>query len=458
VKCSSLKTFNALEKDFCKAQVSDNVIEYIRFQVSFMIMSYHSFLLRFFVVVLAFGACIQANQSVAQTLDVQKIRAGAHPDKVRLVIETNQAPKFRSFTLSDPYRLVIDLPEFQWKADTQPDLGAFGVNHVRYGTLKDGVSRLVLEMKEPTVLHGAFVLPQTPDKPYRLVVDYKTVSTSDYVHHKGKILGDLDVDDAAGLAKLEAQKTEVISKAKPTPPKPKVRSIVRKSLIVLDPGHGGNDPGAVGAGKAYEKVVVLALAKELKKQLEASGRYQVKMTREDDTYIRLRDRVKFARMHDADLFVSIHADSINKSHVSGVSVYTLSENASDKQSAKLAARENRSDIIAGVDLSVEDEDVFNILMDLAMRDTMNQSKFFANKMVSGLKGSGIRMLENPHRYAGFAVLKSPDVPSILIEAGFMSNRNEAAKLMRSDYRRKIAKAVKGGIDSYFEYVDKNAQN
>lgn len=392
-------------------------------------------------------------QSQATALEVQNIRAGTHPDKIRLVIDTSHSPKFRSFTLSDPYRLVVDMPEFAWKAAEQPNLTAFGVQHVRYGKLKDGVSRLVLEMKKPTALKGAFVLPQTADKPHRLVVDYHSVSAADYMHHKGKILGDFNVEGDTQAVTASAQKPQ------PTPQvKPEKRAIAEKPLIVLDPGHGGQDPGAIGANKSYEKTVVLALSKELKKQLEASGRYRVKMTREDDTYIRLRDRVKFARKHKADLFVSVHADSINKPHISGVSVYTLSEKASDKQTARLAARENRSDIIAGVDLDVEDEDVFNILMDLAMRDTMNQSKFFANTMVSGLKSSGIRMLENPHRYAGFAVLKAPDVPSILLEAGFMSNRNEAAKLIRSDYRRKIATAIKGGIDSYFEYVDKNAQN
>ena len=189
--------------------------------------------------------------------------------------------------------------------------------------------------------------------------------------------------------------------------------------------------------------------------LESTGRYEVHLTRHNDTYLRLYKRVDFARNKKADLFISLHADSIGKSNVRGASIYTLSEKASDAQTARLAERENRADLIAGVDLSHEDEQVANILVDLAMRDTMNQSNFFAGTLLDRMRSSNIRILEKPLRHAGFAVLKAPDVPSVLIEIGFMSNKYEAEQLARPAYRDQIGRALVSGIDSNFEKIRRN---
>jgi len=230
---------------------------------------------------------------------------------------------------------------------------------------------------------------------------------------------------------------------------------LRKKIIVIDAGHGGNDPGALGAGRLKEKNITLAASRELKRQLEKTGKFKVYLTRDNDRYIKLYKRVAIARMRKADLFLSLHADSIDKPNVRGASIYTLSDKASDKQTAKLAARENQSDLIAGVDLTHEDKDVANILLDLAMRDTMNQSKFFANTVVDQMRRNGVRILERPHRYAGFAVLKAPDVPSVLFEMGFMSNRSEARLLNTTEYRQKIASALVDSIKAYFEKVRQN---
>jgi N-acetylmuramoyl-L-alanine amidase len=229
-------------------------------------------------------------------------------------------------------------------------------------------------------------------------------------------------------------------------------------VVVIDPGHGGQDPGALAAGGIYEKTVTLAAAKQLKQKLEESGRYQVFLTRDRDVFVKLGDRVKIARKHKADLFVSIHADSIDKSDVRGMSIYTLSNTASDSQTEKLAARENKADLIGGVDLSHEDKDVANILIDLVMRDTMNQSKFFANTIVTQMNKAGVKTLERPHRFAGFAVLKAADIPSVLIEIGFMSNPKEARALNSPEYRHKITKAIQAGVDAYFDKVQKNNKN
>jgi len=401
----------------------------------------------------AFSFGLWAGQAVpAQALEVDQVRFGVHPGKTRLVLDLSDVSDYRVFTLSEPYRLVIDLPHFDWRAGQfNAAMGSKAVKDMRHGHLKPGISRIVFDLNGPIDLRSAFVLPAQVGKPDRLVIDYAPSDAATFAAQKGKILGTLEASTASTSASGESRTASAVT------PAAKPAQKTRKPLIIIDPGHGGVDPGAVGARKTHEKNVVLALAKELKKQLAATGKYRVMMTREDDRFIKLWNRVKFAREHEADLFVSVHADSIGKSNVSGASVYTLSETASDAQTAKLAARENRADLIAGIDLTHEDKEVTNILVDLAMRDTMNQSKFFANTLVGSLRKNGVKILDNPHRYAGFAVLKAPDVPSVLIEAGFMSNRQEEKLLNSHAHRTKIARGIKDGINAYFVQVAKNSR-
>lgn len=220
-----------------------------------------------------------------------------------------------------------------------------------------------------------------------------------------------------------------------------------KPMIVIDAGHGGVDPGALGDG-VMEKNVTLAVALTLKKELLATGRYRVKLTRETDVYIPLRDRFKVARDNGADLFISLHADSHNDPLMRGASVYTLSETASDAEAADLANQENKSDIIAGVDLSKQSGMVTDILIDLAQRDTINQSNTFAVDLVSELKSDTL-MLEHSHRSAGFAVLKAPDVPSVLIEMGYISSAKDQALLTDKPHQGRLAKSIRRAIDDYF---------
>ncbi|MCB9987785.1 MAG: N-acetylmuramoyl-L-alanine amidase [Rhodospirillales bacterium] len=409
----------------------------------------------------------------ARALSIDGIRFGAHPDKTRLVVDLSEKTDFRAFVLADPYRMVVDLPDFDWQAGAIAKPVGGAVKDVRQGRLKPGVSRIVVDMAGPVVIRSAFILPQDRDHPHRLVLDFSSANQDEFLQYKGRLLGNLDVDNVTPVmasnmavssmpqeAGNQAQKTIKTAGGMIVPPhKPPLPDGIpprtEKPIIVIDPGHGGTDPGAVGANGVFEKHVTLAMAKELKRQLEATGRYTVHLTRDTDTYIRLHKRVAYARKRNADLFVSLHADSIDKSNVRGASIYTLSEKASDAQTERLAARENRADLIAGVDLSVEDETVASILVDLAMRDTMNQSKFLANTMVVTMKSSSVKTLENPHRYAGFAVLKAPDIPSVLVEMGFMSNRQEAQMLNQTDYRRKIAGSLREGIEAYFRKVQKN---
>ena len=218
--------------------------------------------------------------------------------------------------------------------------------------------------------------------------------------------------------------------------------------MVLDPGHGGADPGTIGASGVYEKTVTLATAKELKKILIKSGSYRVVLTRNGDSFMRLSNRVAVARTAAADLFLSLHADAIKKRNVRGASVYTLSETASDAEAAALAAKENKADIIGGVGLEDESEEVTSILIDLVQRETMNLSAGFANLALPEL-GKHVKILRNGHRFAGFAVLKAPDVPSVLVEMGYLSNRRDERMLANEKGRRPIAEALARAIDRYF---------
>ena len=385
--------------------------------------------------------------TASYALEVKKIRFGEHPDKVRMVLDISNISDYRAFILSDPYRMVIDLPTFNWTAGNINRPKHTMIKDVRQGKLDAGISRIVFDLDRPVIIETAFLLPKQGAKENRIVIDYKSATKQEFNNYKKNIHGT-----------LKAQDYQTHNPNIPIPPSNSARppiTLREKPTIILDPGHGGQDPGAIGHNRIYEKNVVLSLAKQLKKSLLASGKYNVLMTRESDVFIRLKNRVKFARKHGGDLFISLHADSIHKPSVHGTSVYTLSKKSSDAQTEKLAEKENQADLIGGVGLSVEDEQVAFILGDFLMNETMNQSKFFANTLVEKLKSKRIYTLQNPHRYAGFAVLKAPDIPSILIEAGFMSNKKEANLLNKASHRQKMASAIHAGIDSYFSSIYEN---
>ncbi len=430
----------------------------------------------FFLLAILFAGFSQ-NARADIPLAVNSLRIGTHPDATRLVLELSRKAEFRAFMLQNPTRLVLDLPTFDWRAQMpKPPPGSM-VGAIRNGLLQPGISRIVVDIAEPAILKSAFFLPAGSGISDRVVIDFARANGPLPTGNE-QMFGSLSAappkfqlepqikpqpKSFAGEIKLEQQSHSLQTPAAYIPDEPPASFNNKttkgpKPMIVIDAGHGGDDPGALGAEGAKEKNVTLAAAQELKKQLEATGRYRVHLTRSTDIFIKLQDRVAIGRKQGADLFISLHADSIDKPGVSGASIYTLSNKASDAQTAKLAARENQADLIAGVDLSHEDKEVANILIDLAMRDTMNQSKFFANTIVREAGRGGIQMLEKPHRFAGFAVLKAPDVPSVLIEMGFMSNRREVNQLSSPEYRKKIAGAIVRGIDGYFSKVQKSGQN
>lgn len=432
--------------------------------------------MRFFLLLMSFlliSGVVAQNATAQQGLSVNSLRIGTHPDKTRLVLELSSRVDFRAFMLPSPPRLVIDLPAFDWRAGQPgPPPGSL-VGTIRHGVLQPGVSRIVVDLDTQATLKSAFFLPSGPGVSDRVVIDFSRAPKG-WSPSQERMFGSLSsqtpqfdlqpqskpYEKPSGTLQLPPQKPVDRETKTVVPDMPPVVKAHKgpKPMIVIDAGHGGDDPGAIGANGAKEKTVTLAAAKELKEKLEGTGRYRVHLTRSGDKFIKLQERVLIGRKQGADLFISLHADSIDKPGVSGASIYTLSNTASDAQTAKLAARENRADLIAGIDLSHEDKEVANILIDLTMRDTMNQSKFFANTVVKQAQRQGIKLLEKPHRFAGFAVLKAPDVPSVLIEMGFMSNRNEVNQLSSPAYRAKIVNAVAGGVDAYFTKIHKNGQN
>ena len=369
---------------------------------------------------------------------VTAVRLGEHPDKTRFVMEMTEAPRYRVFTLPDPFRVVIDLPEVDWRPGQDLPGGDGGLlTAMRFGLFAPGTSRVVLDMRGPVKIKSLFVIAPEGRFPYRLVIDIAAVSRAAYL--------------AGG------RKPPILS-AKPLAPPRRAEGLARapkaddRPTIVIDPGHGGVDPGALSITGANEKVIALAYAKELERRLKASGKYRVVMTRRQDIFIKLSDRREIAQRHNAALFISLHANKHHLARIRGASVYTLSEEASDAEARKLAARENTADIVAGIDLVGQPEVVGDILRDLVQRETMNLSKQFANMLVKEL-GQVTKLLRNTHRFAGFAVLKSPVVPSVLLEVGYLSNKAEERLLRTAKHRATIVGATHKAIDRYFEWQE-----
>ena len=352
--------------------------------------------------------------------------------RTRFIADLSKKVDVNVFSLADPYRVIVDLPEVSFQMPEGLGSEKRGlVTGYRYGMFAPGKSRIVIDVSGPFLVDKAFVLEARPDQPARLVVDL--VAT----------------DRTTFLAKLRAARSPIVGSISQSKPQAQPASAA-KPVIILDPGHGGIDPGTASADGVTEKEVVLAFAKTLRQKLEAKGDYQVYLTREGDTFLALRERVEFAQSKGANLFVSIHADSFPKhaNEASGATVYTLSEQATDDEAKELAAKENFSDAIAGVELPTDrDEVVANILIDLAQRETQNRSIVFARSVVGEMNAAELH--RKSLKSAGFRVLKSPDVPSVLLELGFLSNPDDEKHLTSEAWRAGMAEKVEAAIDAYF---------
>jgi N-acetylmuramoyl-L-alanine amidase len=391
------------------------------------------------------AAVLADSKPVSSKASITEAKIGVEPNLTRLELSLSKAVDYRIFALAEPDRIVIDVSEIAWKVRAGRKLQGRGlVAGLRYGLFKPGTSRIVLDLAGPAAVADARILPAGEGKPPRLAIDLRPTDASSYKASVQTILfasnGAAAPGGNGGSAAPAPQSTAEA-----------VTAPARKPLIVIDPGHGGIDPGALGA-HTMEKNITLAMAKQLRKTLLATGRFRVVLTRDKDIFIPLRDRFKIARDQGADLFMSLHADSNPGTPARGASVYTLSDKASDAEAEALANKENKSDVIAGVDLSEESQTVSGILIDLAQRETTNLSSRFASILVNDLKSDTI-MLENSHRFAGFAVLKAPDVPSVLLEMGYISNDQDEKLLTDPAHQKVLAGSIARAIEDYFDWRD-----
>jgi N-acetylmuramoyl-L-alanine amidase len=363
------------------------------------------------------------------------VRLGGDDTQIRFVLDLTRQIDLRAFTLADPYRVVVDLPQVAFQLPAKAgETGRGLVKAYRYGLVMQGGSRIVLDVAKPVRIEKAFVLDSADGHPARLVLELVAVDRETFLR--------------TIVLENRSARTDSIKRSEPVPatknggdPRP---------MIVIDPGHGGIDHGTRAPSGELEKSIVLEFGMLLRDRIERVGKYRVVMTRTDDTFVPLAERVRFARSRQAALLISIHADALARGDgdAHGATVYTVSETASDSEAARLADAENRSDVISGVDLSAEPNDVADILIDLAQRETKTFSVQFARSLVGELKHVA-RLHKYPLKSAGFRVLKAPDVPSVLLELGYVSNRQDLKLLTSTPWRTRTTDSIVQAIDTYF---------
>ena len=359
-------------------------------------------------------------------------RLGGDDTQTRFVLDLSRKVDLHVFTLADPYRVVVDIPQVTFRLP--PKTGETGrglIKAFRFGLVMPGGSRIVFDAVKPVRVDKAFVVDPADGAPARLVLDLVATDRESFLR---KIALDQRFAHAQAPPAREQQSSS--GDARP--------------LIVLDPGHGGIDTGTKGPNGQMEKDIVLDFTKRLREKIETAGKYRVLLTRSDDTFVPLAERVRFAREAGAALFISIHADSLprREGDTQGATIYTLSETATDPAAARLAEQENRADVIAGVDLKDQPDDVAGILIDLAQRETKTFSVQFASKLV-GIMKQTTRLHKDPLKSAGFRVLRAPDVPSVLVELGYVSNKEDLQSLSSDSWRDRTANAMASAIDGYF---------
>jgi N-acetylmuramoyl-L-alanine amidase len=361
------------------------------------------------------------------------IRVGGDESQTRFILDLSGKIDVRAFTLADPYRVVLDIPQVTFQLPANAGESGRGlVKAFRFGLVMQGGSRIVIDLKKPVRVDKAFVLDPADGQPARLVLDLVATDRETFMRN-------LAVENRSARA------------AAPSPGDVKARpSDDPRPVVVIDPGHGGIDQGSKASSGELEKTLVLEFALLLRDRIEKTGKYRVVMTRNDDTFVPLAERVRVARQLQAALFISVHADALAKGEgeARGATVYTLSENATDSEAARLAEAENRADVIAGVNLSAEPDDIADILIDLAQRETKTFSVQFARTLVSELK-SVARLHKHPLKSAGFRVLRAPDVPSVLIELGYVSSQQDLKQLVSETWRARTADSVLQAVNTFF---------
>tara|TARA_X000000950_G_scaffold192309_1_gene232048 strand:+ start:2912 stop:4330 length:1419 start_codon:yes stop_codon:yes gene_type:complete len=398
---------------------------------------------------------------------------------LRVVIETRTPVTPRVTLLHDPYRLVVDMPATHWQVENVPPRGILAkppARAYRFGKPTPDMGRVVIELDAPAIPVRRFSLPPE-NGGYRLVLDLvdrgaTAFSVAAKVLSREQMPVSRPLANASPALPAEPLSATVAASngAANTTPVPKPAAVPkpadaaspatastvatplakpRKWVVFIDAGHGGKDPGAIGHSKTQEKHITLAAALELARQLRATGVVEPVLSRDDDRYLRLRERIQLARSREADVFISLHADAAPSAKAYGLSIFTLSDTASDKEAALLAKKENQADLIGGPDLAVEDPQAADELLRMFQRESMNQSTYLASAILNQI-GDLPGGTKRGHRFAGFAVLKAPDMPSVLVEMGFVTNRRDESNLKKESYRRKVVERLARAIIAYLE--------
>lgn len=369
-------------------------------------------------------AIVALSGAAAADISASGVTFSASPERTRFALELSGEPAPRIFVVDQPPRLVVDLDGVDFDLDGPVDPSGL-VGDWRYGPLRKGTGRIVFDLAEPALVARQFFLPPLAGRPGRLVLDLERVSPRRFA-----------AAAHSAVARIEDDVTPAPHDA--------------RAVVVLDPGHGGIDPGATSSvDGVFEKDLVLGFAQRLAGELEKIPGLAVYLTRSDDTFLSLARRIRVARAYGADLFISLHADAAPQDFVSGASVYTLSERPSDAEAAALAARENLSDAVSGVVEPEVKEDVSDILADLMRRETKTFSLEFAETLVTRL-GEAVQMNNNPHRYARFRVLMAHDFPSVLIELGYLTNADDAHTLADPNWQDRAARALSASVARFFD--------
>jgi N-acetylmuramoyl-L-alanine amidase len=368
--------------------------------------------------------------SLARILGDDGIRIlDARDGRTEVALTLSQPVPWRVFTLDAPRRLIIDFAEVDWAGATiLNDSGS--IAEARVGTIQPGWSRMVLDLALPLAVQDAVLDTRAAGGEARLVLR-------------------LVPSDGAAFAATAGEPDSTLFKPNARRVEPRVPPAPRRDerpVIVLDPGHGGIDPGAEVEGM-NEAELMLTFARELKEAILRTGSFDVALTRDEDVFVPLETRITLARQAGADVFLSLHADALAEGtgSASGATVYTLSEEASDEASLALAERHNRNDLLAGLDLSNQSDEIALILMDLARTETAPRSERLADTIVAGFREAGVKVNSRPRRSAAFSVLKSPDFPSLLIEIGFLSSARDRRRLADEAWRLKAAQGIASAL-------------
>ncbi len=371
--------------------------------------------------------------SAGDMIQVSGYKMAGDAARTRIVMRFDKEPEMRWFLLRAPHRLVVDLPQSAFSLEPDELTPRGMVTEVRYGNLDEGRSRMIVAFDGPFDVERIEVLENEDDSGHRLVADIVAGSENSFEQAMAEQI------ESTGSMQSAPKSDRVGTAGEPAS---------RKFRIMIDPGHGGIDTGAQGSAGTQEKTITLAFALELKKEIESDGKHDVFLTRDRDLFLGLDERVRIARQHEADLLISIHADSIRLKDFRGATVYTVADKASDAEAAAKAIRENLADEIGGVVVEDEQEGVADILADLIRRETQSFSLRFARSLVGELSTSIQMIPTNPHRYAGFRVLRAPDVPSVLLELGYLSNASDEEQLRDPEWRARAAESIMSAIDLF----------